>query len=52
MAKKPLVHCRICKGEIDRNIEQENIQDSHFGDIIHHLIIFKPTDKFIKRYKK
>lgn len=35
-----------------QNIEQENIQDSHFGDIIHHLIIFKPTDKFIKRYKK
>lgn len=35
-----------------RNIEQENIQDSHFGDIIHHLIIFKPTDKFIKRHKK
>jgi hypothetical protein len=25
MAKKPLVHCRICKGEIDRNTQQENV---------------------------
>ena len=35
-----------------QNLDNENLQDTHFEDIIHHLIIFKPTDKFIKRYKK
>lgn len=25
MAKKPIVHCRICKGDIDRNIQIENV---------------------------
>jgi len=35
-----------------QNLEQENLQDSHFGDIIHHLVIFKTTELFIKRYKK
>lgn len=35
-----------------QNLDNENLQDTRFEDIIHHLIIFKPTDKFIKRYKK
>ena len=35
-----------------KNIDKENLEDTHFEDIIHHLVIFKTTDKFIKRYKK
>lgn len=25
MAKKPIVHCRVCKGDIDRNTQQEGV---------------------------
>ena len=32
--------------------EKENQTNQSFDDFIHHYIIFKPTDKFIKRYKK
>ena len=35
-----------------QNLDQENLEDPHFEDIIHHLVIFKTTNKFIKRYKK
>lgn len=35
-----------------KNLDNENLTDTRFEDIIHHLVMFKTTDKFIKRYKK
>lgn len=35
-----------------QNLDNENLTDTRFEDIIHHLVIFKTTDKFIKKYKK
>lgn len=35
-----------------QNSKQENLDKTHFNDYIHHLIIFTPTDKFVKKYQK
>ena len=35
-----------------KNLDSENLTDTRFEDIIHHLVMFKTTDKFIKRYKR